>query len=74
MEVLAVVCLINWIILTFKYSLIEPIHIIGTERWLQSAHLVEDTAKGPNIALTVIWLVSPDFRAGIVGCASLRVE
>jgi hypothetical protein len=58
---------------TFEYFLIQPLHILGCERRLESNHFIEDAAERPDIALDVVGLVSPDLRTGIIGRASLSI-
>lgn len=47
---------------SFKHALVEPVHVVRTERWLERAHLVEDAAEGPDVALSIVGLIAPDLR------------
>lgn len=53
--------------------LVEALHVIGTERRHESAHLVEDTAEGPDVALAVVRLVAPYLRTRVVRRPRLRI-
>lgn len=56
------------------YFHIETFHIRCLERNPTSGHLVNYTAKGPDIGLVVVGFVLPNFRGGVVRCASLGSE
>ena len=43
---------------------------LSIERWLQSAHLIEQNTKGPNIRLETIWLRLNNFRRKIIWCSN----
>ena len=49
----------------------QPLHIVGPKRRFKRDGLVDDTAQGPNIGFSIIGLVLPDLRAGVVRSASL---
>ena len=59
--------------LPFDYFFVQALHVISSERWHQRTHLVEYAAQGPDITLTVVRLVTPDLRTGIVGRSRLCV-
>lgn len=55
------------------HTLKEHIHVVRAERGLKGNHFVEDAAQTPNVALVVIGLVLPDFRAGVVWSSRLSL-
>ncbi len=48
----------GWV-LPFKNFLEKAIHIIGSERRHQSAHLINHAAKAPNVRFQVVGLIFP---------------
>ena len=59
--------------MSFKYFLIESLHVICRERRLQCYHLIEHTSERPYVTLNVVGLIPPHFRARIVWGSGLRV-
>jgi len=45
----------------FADPLVEMIHIPTTEGWLESEHLINDAAQGPDIRFIAIGLIFPHF-------------
>ena len=60
-------------VLSFDYHLIEALHVVSPERWMERTHLVKYAAQGPNITLGVVRHVSPNFGARVVGRTCLSV-
>jgi hypothetical protein len=56
-----------------EHLLIETFHISGSKRGLQAAHFVENAAKGPDVALAVVGLISPNLRGSVIRRSSLCV-
>ena len=52
---------------------VEALHVVCTEGRHQGAHLVQDAAKRPNVALAVVGLVAPHLGTRVVWSACLRV-
>ena len=52
---------------------VEALHVVGAEGRHQGAHLVQDAAKRPNVALAVVGLVAPHLWTRVVRSACLRV-
>jgi len=50
------------------------VHVCRSERRVEGAHLIEDTAYAPDVALRVVGPVFPDLGACVVGSSSLRLE
>lgn len=56
-----------------NYPLEELVHIGSLEGRSVAHGLIEDTSQGPDVALGVVGLILPDFRAGVEWCACLCV-
>lgn len=65
---------VDWRVSSFENAFVKAVHVVRSERWLESAHFVKDTAEGPDVTLGIVWLILPDLGGGIVRCACLRVE
>jgi hypothetical protein len=50
------------------------LHVTPAEGRVKRAHLEENAADAPNVALQVVGFVVPDLGAGVVGSSSLRFE
>lgn len=59
---------------TLQNPFIEPIHIIGSEGWLQGCHFVQYTAERPNVALVIIGLIPPYLWRCIVWSTCLSIQ
>jgi hypothetical protein len=59
---------------SFNHFLEEACHIVRSERWLIGDRFVQNAPQRPNIALSIIRLILPHLRRGIVGRARLRVQ
>jgi len=59
---------------SFNHFLEEACHIVCSERWLIGNRFVQNAPQRPNIALSIIRLILPHLRRGIVGRARLRVQ
>ena len=57
-----------------RHPLEQLVHVVGSERGLQSAHLIRDATYAPQIALMVIGFVLPDLWAGVVWGTGLSAE
>ena len=57
-----------------EHGVVETLHVFGSEWGVQRAHLVNDAAQRPYVALFVIWFLLPDLGASVVRCACLRVQ
>jgi len=60
-------------VLALDHLLVQALHVVGPERRIQSAHLVQHATQRPNVTLRVVRHVAPHFRACVVGRAGLRV-
>ena len=70
LEVLAEM-LTDWVVGAPDDLLAEALHTVGSEWWEKHDHLVEDASQAPDVALVVVWLVSPDLGTGVVWGTSL---
>ena len=61
------------VVLTFQNRLEQPLHVFGLEGRFERDHLVNDAAQGPDVALKVIWFISPDLRTRIVRSTRLSI-
>ena len=61
-------------VLSLEHSFEKTIHVISSERWDKCTHLVNHTAKRPNVRFQVIRLIFPHFRTCIIGSSSLGVK
>lgn len=59
---------------TLDDLLIQSIHVLSSERRLESSHFVYHTAQGPDIGFGIVGLILPHLRACIVRRSSLSVE
>lgn len=57
-----------------KDAVVETAHAFGAKGWVQRAHLVDDTAERPQVALVVIRFLLPDLGTGVVGGSCLRIK
>ena len=64
----------NTRILAFDDLLVQALHVVSSERRHQGAHLVEDTAEGPDVRLRVVRHVPPNLWRGVVRSAGLGVR
>ena len=55
------------------HFLVQLIEVFASERSTVGAKFIDDAAKRPNVALSSIALIVPDFRRGIVRSSSLGV-
>ena len=60
-------------VFTLDNLLVKSLHIVGSEWWIQCAHLVEYAAEGPYVTLRVVWHVAPDFGTCVVWRSRLCV-
>mmetsp|Transcript_11534 Transcript_11534/g.17392 ORF Transcript_11534/g.17392 Transcript_11534/m.17392 type:complete len:202 (-) Transcript_11534:470-1075(-) len=68
------VLLRDFLVGALQHSLVEPVHILSPEGWLESSHFIDHTAKGPNIGLAVVRLILPDLRGSIIRCSRLGIK
>lgn len=61
----------DWIIVANNNLAVKTREILGPKGRMERAHLVEQTSRGPDIALPAILLALPDFGACVVGSAGL---
>ena len=47
------------------------IHVVSSEGRVQCTHFIQDAPQAPNVALVVIGLVLPHFRASVIRCTGL---
>lgn len=64
----------NFRINTFHDSLIETLHVLGCEWWIQSNQFVQYAAQRPYIRLQIIWLILPDFRTCVIWSSCLSFQ
>lgn len=57
-----------------QHFLVESLHVLGSERWLEGDAFVEDAAQGPDIWFVVVWLVLPNFWWSVIWCSCLCVK
>lgn len=58
---------------TSNHFLVQSLHILGTERWLQRDCLVEYASQRPNIRFFIVRLILPNLRTGVIRCTGLRL-
>ena len=46
--------------------LVQPLHVFGPERRLESDHLIQNATQWPYIGLRVVGFILPNLRAGVV--------
>lgn len=59
---------------SFNHFLEKACHIVCSERWLIGYRFVQNAPQRPNIAFSIIRLILPHLRRGIVGRARLCVQ
>jgi len=57
-----------------EHLLEKAVHVVGAERRLEGAHFVEDATEGPDVALGIVRLISPDLGRSVVGGPCLSVQ
>lgn len=75
-HVVEVIAVLDWYAreLAFLHLLEETVHVLGSERGNESAHLVADAAEGPDITFGIVWLVLPYLGTGVVWSACLCIQ
>jgi len=65
----------GWLLIdSLDYPFVQLIHVLSPKGWVECKRFVQDTAKTPDVTLTIIRCVVPDFRTRIVGRASLGIQ
>ena len=57
-----------------QHLAVQTCHVICSEGRPQRDTLVQDAAQGPDVALHVVGLISPDLGRSVIRCTGLRVE
>ena len=65
---------LQWGVFGCHHFLVKLFHAVRLEWWPFGQHLVEYTPYRPDVALLIIWLVFPNFRACIVWGTCLCVQ
>ena len=55
-------------------TIIETLHVFGSEWWVKRAHFIDDATEGPNITLIIIRLLLPYFWTCIIRSACLSIK
>ena len=57
-----------------QHFFVEPGHVLSSERRSKRYGFVQYASQRPDVALAVVWLVTPYFRGSVVRRSRLSIE
>ena len=61
-----------WVLALYDF-LVKTLHIICSKWRVKRTHLIEHTAKRPNVTFGIVRHIPPNFRARVIRCSCLCV-